>query len=113
MSVISFKELANSKGDRGRTTMITGQAGDEIDLVPLSFHPHSDGDGYGVLCHLDNDETCTGFVNVFENQLILEGGLSTKLLIKQHMDDGLVLTARMTKTPGQLRLIRGLRFEKA
>ena len=111
MSVISFKELANSGGDRGRTSKITGKAGDQIDLVPMSFHPHSDGDGYGVLCHLVDDETCTGFVNVFDNQLVLEGGLSTKLLIQQHMDDGLVLTARMTKTPGQLRLIKGLRFE--
>ena len=111
MSVISFKELANKKGDRGRMTKITGTAGDEIDLVPTAFHPHSEGDGFGVLCHLPDDETCSGFVNVFDNQWILEGGMSTKELFQLHMDDGLVLTARMTKTPGQLRLIKGLRFE--
>jgi len=111
MSVVSFKELATSQGNRGRTTKITGNPGDEIDLIPKAFHPHSEGDGYGVLCHLDDDETCTGFVNVFENQLILEGGMSTKALIQSLMDNGLVLTARMTKTPGQLRLIKGLRFE--
>ncbi len=117
MSVVSFKELANQKrARRGKSTKITGTKDAEIDLIALSIHPHDEGDGFGVLGHLVDDETCKGFVNVFDDQLLIddgsEHGVSTRALMEIHIRDSLVVTGRMSGTPGQLRLVKGLKFIK-
>ena len=117
MSVLSFKELANQKRERrGKATKITGTKGDEIDLIPLSIHPHDEGDGFGVLGHLVDDKDCRGFVNDFEDQLVIddgsEHGVSTRAHMELHIRESLVVTGRMSAKPGQLRLVKGLKFIK-
>tara|TARA_R100000963_G_C4597559_1_gene72424 strand:- start:52 stop:411 length:360 start_codon:yes stop_codon:yes gene_type:complete len=119
MTVLSFAEIAAKYAeDRTgrRTSRITGNVDEQVEFVPTRICESEDPDSqvaFGVFGHLFDDESKTGFVNVFVDQLVLEGGhMTTRELVKAHMDENLAMTARMGKTPGQLKLIKGLRFER-
>lgn len=113
MSILSFSDLAkNSKSDRRTYTKISGNAGDQIAVTVLSMHPHLEGDGYGIKCHMPNDETVTGFINVFEDQLVLEGpkGIIVSDVVDEYIEAGKPMACRVTKKAGQLRMVKGLRY---
>ena len=115
MSILSFSDLAKkSNTDRRTYTKISGNAGDQIAVIVLSMHPHAEGDGYGIKCHVPNDETVTGFINIFEDQLVLEGpkgGIIVSDVVDEYIEAGKPMACRLTKKAGQLRMVKGLRYQ--
>ena len=126
MSVVSFDEIYES-GQKAQSEVkefvrkleIKGVYKDEIQVVivkpkgsDFSSVIFPNASGFGVRCHVVGDADTMGWINVYVDQMILDGGHDTMDCIRAWATKGSEIYASMGRKPGQLKLSKVLRFEK-